>query len=43
MESVRGTSRMLFSLNTGVATPICSYYKLLADGITEQGRVSVLQ
>ena len=34
---------MFFSLYTGEAPPICSYYKFLADGITEQGRVLVLQ
>ena len=42
-ESPRGTSRMFFSLYTGVAPAICSYYKLYADGVMEQGRVSVLQ
>ena len=39
----KGTSRKLFSLYTGVAPPIGSYYKLQADGITEQGRMSVSQ
>ena len=34
---------MFFSLYTGEAPPICSYYKLLADGITEPDRVLVLQ
>ena len=51
-ESLRGTSGMFFSLYTGVAcevasaldcTQICSYYKLEADDIMEQGRVLVLQ
>ena len=42
-ESPRGTSRMFFSLYTGVAPAICSYYKLYADGVMEQGRVSVLK
>ena len=42
-ESPRGTSRMFFSLYTGVVPAICSYYKLYADGVTEQGRVSVLK
>ena len=39
----RGTSRKLFSLYNGVAPPIGSYYRLLADGVTEQGRLSVSQ
>ena len=39
----KGTSRKFFSLYTGVAPPIGSYYKLWADGVTEQGRMSVLQ
>ena len=34
------TSRKFFSLYTGVALPIG---KLWADGVTEQGRMSVLQ
>ena len=42
-ESPRETSRMFFSLYTGVVPVICSYYKLYADGVTEQGRVSVLK
>ena len=37
------TSRKFFSPYTGVALPIGSYYKLWADGVTEQGRMSVLQ
>ena len=40
-ESPRGTSRMFFSLYTGVSQPICSYSKLQADGFTGQGSVSV--
>ena len=32
-----------FSLYTGVAPPTCSYYKLYGDGITEPGRMSILQ
>ena len=42
-ESPRGTSRKLFSLCNGVAPPIGSYYKVLADGVTEQGRLSASQ
>ena len=42
-EGPRGASRKLFSLYTGVPPPIGSYWKLYADGITEQGRMSVLQ
>ena len=41
--SLRGTSRMFFALYTGVSPPICSYYKLLADGTMEQGKVSASQ
>ena len=42
-EGPRGSSMKLFSFYTGVAPPIGAYYKLYADGITEQGRMSVLQ
>ena len=34
---------MFLSFYTGVAPPICSYYKLSADGVAEPGKVSVLQ
>ena len=42
-ESPRGTSSTLFSLYIRVAPPIGSYYKLEADGVSEQGRMSELQ
>ena len=42
-EGPRESSRKLFSLYNGVVPAIGASYKLLADGITEQGRMSVLE
>ena len=39
----KGNFYTLFSLYIRVAPPIGSYYKLEADGVSEQGRMSELQ
>ena len=42
-ENPRETCKKLFSLYTGLARHFGSHYKLWADGLMEQGKMSVLQ